>query len=158
MLPTSLPTVLPSVPQDEFQLPSLKNFDTERKRKVQVQGLPTLGSLGGRTSKGGKNTAKTGKGDDISSGLSRLIGNDGTDKKAVSKAGYSKGILDDLLTVVKTIEEECLLDPEKDKQLDRDLDPFFKCKDVIMQVVEETRELIEQRRRILEAKGMFTLL
>lgn len=156
MLPTSLPGILPAVPQDEFQLPTLRNIDTKRKRKTNKQGLPTLGSLGGRNAKGRRNSGKgTSRGEDISSGLNRLIGGDGSasNKRPVSQAAYNKGSLEELLEVVKTIEEECLLDPEKDKESEKDLDPFFKCKNAITHVVEETRDLIEQRRRILETKG-----
>lgn len=156
MLPTSLPGVLPALPQDELQLPSLRNIDTKRKRKTNKQTLPTLGSLGGRNAKSKRNSGKgTGRGEDISDGISKLIGGDrsASSKKTVSQAAYNKGSLEELLEVVKTIEEECLLDPEKDKEAEKDLDPFFKCKNAITHVVEETRDLIEQRRRILETKG-----
>lgn len=155
MLPTSLPGVLPSIPQDEFQLPSLRDIDPKRKRKTNKQVLPTLGSLGGRNAKGDRGGRKgNGKGDDLTAGITKLIGVSGdvSDKKQATKAAYSKGSLEELILVAKTIEEECLVNPEN-KDSEKDMDPFFKCKSVIVHVVEETRDLIEQRRRILETKG-----
>lgn len=153
MLPTSLPGILPAVPEDEFQLPSLRNIDTKRKRKTTKQQLP---SLGGRNAREKPNNGKSfSSREDLSSGISKLIGKEGSlsDKKATSQSVHNKGSLAELLEVVKTIEEECLLDREKEKQTEDDLDPFFKCKNAILHVVEETRELVEQRRRILETRG-----
>lgn len=155
MLPTTLPGVLPSIPQNEIQLPSLRDIDPKRKRKTNKQVLPTLGSSGGKNAKTSRGAQKgNGRSDDFTAGISKLIGinGDASDKKQASKAAYSKGSLEELIAVAKTIEEECLVNPD-DKDSEKDLDPFFKCKSVIVRVVEETRDLIEQRRRILETKG-----
>ncbi|KAL8450057.1 hypothetical protein Emag_003404 [Eimeria magna] len=159
LLPTALPSILPAVPEDEFQLPSLRNIDPKRKRKTKKQRLPSLGFAGDRDANGRKRKGKRGSSsreDDLSAGISRLIGLEGAplDKKGgVSQSAYNKGSLDELIEVCKTIEEECLVDPEKEAESEKGQDPFFRCKNAILHVLEETRDLIEHRRRILETRG-----
>ena len=158
MLPTTLPTLVPSIPQEELQLPSLQQLDLKRKRKTNVGGLPSLGSLGGRRANKtkGKGLIKSGE---LGGSISKLVRSENAREKDKRAAGReqqqypAKGELEELLQIVKTIEEECLLDPEKDKEEDKEQDAFFKCMDTITQVLDETRELIEQRRRILETSG-----
>ncbi|KAL8275136.1 hypothetical protein Esti_001015 [Eimeria stiedai] len=160
LLPSALPNILPAVPEDEFQLPSLRSIYPKSKRKTKKQRLPSLGIAGERDANGRKRKGKRGsssKDDDLSAGISRLIGLEGAspDKKgeAVSQLAYKKGSLEELLEVCKTIEEECLLDPEKEAESEKGQDRFFRCKNAILHVLEETRDLIGQRRRILETRG-----
>ncbi|KAL8439741.1 hypothetical protein Efla_002643 [Eimeria flavescens] len=162
LLPATLPGILPAVPEDEFQLPSLKDIDPKRKRKANKQRLPTLGLSRERANGGGRRRSGGGPGAPSAvrgeRGFSRLVRLEGSsasasEKKGVSQQAFNKGSLEELLEVVKIIEEECLLDPEKEAEGEKGLDPFFKAKNAIMHVVEETRELIEQRRRILETRG-----
>ncbi|KAL8436106.1 hypothetical protein ACSSS7_001963 [Eimeria intestinalis] len=160
LLPSTLPSILPVVPEDEFQLPALRSIDPKRKRKAKKQRLPSLAFAGDRDANGRKRKSKHGSSsreDDLPGAISRLIGLDGAPltKKGsvVSQSAYNKGSLDELIEVCKTIEEECLLDPEKEAESEKGQDPFFRCKNAIIHVLEETRDLIEQRRRILETRG-----
>ncbi|CDJ63361.1 hypothetical protein, conserved [Eimeria necatrix] len=143
MLPRALPGVFPSLPQEELQLPSLQNFDAKRKRKTHVEGLPSLGSLGARglrsksskalgssPSRAGGPAEELGRG-----GLARWLGAPGAPGSSSSSSSSRekgarprppRGSLEELLEVVKTIEEECLLDPERERAAEKEQDPFFR--------------------------------
>ncbi|CDJ41963.1 hypothetical protein, conserved [Eimeria tenella] len=139
MLPRSLPGVFPSLPQEELQLPSLQNFDPKRKRKTHVESLPSLGSLGARglrskSSKAlGSPSKSGGPAEELRGGLARWLGAPGAPGSSSSSSREKgagprppRGSLEELLEVVKTIEEECLLDPERERAAEKEQDPFFR--------------------------------
>ncbi|CDI73764.1 hypothetical protein, conserved [Eimeria praecox] len=175
VLPTGLPSIIPSVPQEDLQLPSLQQLDLSRKRKTNVGGLPSLGPAGGyrgnKKEKGirgkqhtfGNNLLWHSRRDSTSSrhdnktttaaAAGTAAATTGGAAGTTTTACTGKGGLQELLQIVQTIERECLIGADKERETEEEKDPFYKCMDVILQVLDETKELIEQRKQILQTEG-----
>lgn len=160
VIPSSLPTILPSVPEGEFRLPPLPQIDTKKKRKVNSKHLPTLGSrrATSRTTVQKKPTALGVAYENFTLSLKKQGSAAEKDKDAKGDSSKKRGGLVDLIAMIKVIEEECLAECDEAKQDQVDQDPFIKCKNTIEGILEDTRTLVEERRQILETRGTYCVL
>lgn len=156
VIPTSLPAILPSVPESEFRLPPLPQIDTKKKRKVNSKFLPTLGArrATNRTTVKKKPTGLGVAYENFASTLKKQGSAAGKNKDTKVEDGHRRGELVDLIAMIKVIEEECLAECDDATQDQVDQDPFIKCRNTIKGILEDTRSLVEERRQILESKGM----